>query len=142
MKTANTGLFNKGLWILSGMIILGVWGCSQGKNDAIARLKQLEAQHARLQEDHEAAQKANDNFRKRLAQVESQRADLAKQVTELKTAVRERDDLRQQLSTRTGERDTLHSQLLQFGRELHTLAGRIEAATNGSSRQITISYAD
>lgn len=133
---------NKGLWILSGMIILGVWGCSQGKNDAVARLKQLEAQHARLQEDYEAVHKANDNFRKRLAQVESQRVELAKQVADLKVVVRERDDLRQQLSTRTGERDNLHSQLIQFGRELHTLAGRIEAATTGSPRQMTISYAD
>ncbi|MBM4069606.1 MAG: hypothetical protein FJ271_11745 [Planctomycetes bacterium] len=142
MKPTSTGHHHKGLWILSGMIILGIWGCSQGKNDAVVKLKQLEAQHARLQDDLETAQKASDNFRKRLTQVESQRAELAKQVAELKTVVRERDDLRQQLSTRTGERDSFHSQLIQFGRELHTLAGRVEAATNGSARQITISYAD
>jgi peptidoglycan hydrolase CwlO-like protein len=134
---------NKGLLILTGIIILGVWGCSQSRNEAAnAKLRQLEAQHARLEEDYQAVAKANENFRKRLAQVEAQRADLAKQVAELRVVVRERDELRQQVTARTAERDTLHSQMVQFSRELVNLAGRVEAATTGTPRQVTVSFAD
>lgn len=134
---------NKGLLILMGTIVLGVWGCSQSKNEASnARLRQLEAQHAKLEEDYQAVLKANDNFRRRLSQVEAQRADLAKQVADLQVVVRERDELRQQVTARTGERDALHSQMVQFSRELHTLAGRIEAATAGTPRQVTVSFSD
>ena len=128
---------SKGLIILLALASLGLWGCSQNKNTNGAKHRELEARHAKLEEDYQALTTANENFRKRLAQVEAQRTELAKQVEDLQAVVRERDDLRQQVTTRTGERDALHTQLVQFGRELQNLAGRIEAATNATPRSLT-----
>jgi uncharacterized coiled-coil DUF342 family protein len=90
-----------------------------------------------LEEDYQSVTASNENFRKRLALVEARRAKLAKQVEELQAVVKERDDLRQQVTTRTGERDTLHTQLVQFSRDLRKLAGQVEATTNGVPRPVT-----
>lgn len=121
---------SKALLVLTAVAMVGLWGCAQNKSGSgTARVRELEVRHAKLEEDYRAVVTANDNFRKRLAQAETQRADLARQVRELEDAAREGDELRKQLTTRTGERDSLQSQLLQFGRELQSLAGKIEAAT-------------
>ncbi len=69
---------------------------------------------------------ARDQYRKKLASAEEQRAQQAEQ---LKTVARERDELKQQLNVRAVERDALHNQLIQLGKDLQGLAGRIEAAT-------------
>jgi hypothetical protein len=117
------------LLILLGVMFLGIWGCAENSS-ANSKLRQLEARYLKLEEDHQAAAAANDSFRKKLADVDAQRAELAKQVEELQVAVRERDELRRQLTTRTGERDAFHTQLLNFSKELQNLAGRVEAAAN------------
>jgi hypothetical protein len=133
----------KGLFILIALASLGLWGCSQNQDGTTdAKLRELEARHVKLEEDYQAVVAANDNIRKRLATVEAQRADLAKKVEGLQLVVRERDELRHQLVTRTGERDAIHSQLVQFSKELHGLAGRIEAATNSNARPETTALAD
>jgi chromosome segregation ATPase len=123
---------SKALLVLTAIGMVGLWGCSQNKGGtANSRIRDLEARHAKLEEDYRAVVAANDGFRKRLAQAETQRAELAKQVKDLEIVVRERDELKKQLVTRTGERDNLHAQLVQFGRELQGLMGKVEAATNG-----------
>jgi chromosome segregation ATPase len=134
----------KGLFILIALASLGLWGCSQNQDGATdAKLRELEARHLKLEEDYQAVVAANESIRKRLATVEGQRADLAKKVESLQIVVRERDELRQQVAARTGERDALHSQMVSFAKELQSLAGRIEAATNGGNgRPLTAARAD
>ncbi len=133
----------KGLLILIALGTLGLWGCAQNQAgaDHAAKLRALEARHTKLEEDYQAVAAANENIRKRLAQVEASRVELLKKVEELRLVVRERDELKQQVTVRTGERDALHTQMVQFGRDLQALVGRIEAATNTSPRPATASLA-
>lgn len=119
----------RGLMVLLILAPLGLWGCAQERNGTTGtKLRDLAARNAKLEEDFRVATATTDTLRKKLAQAEAQRADLAKQVEALQEVVRERDELRRQVAARTGERDVLQGQLLQFGKELQTLAGRIEAA--------------
>jgi outer membrane murein-binding lipoprotein Lpp len=139
MKTTS-----KGLLLAFAVACLGLWGCAQNKagSDTAAKLRELEARHAKLEEDYQAVAAASESIRKRLARVETERTNLAKKVEELQVAVRERDELKRQVALRTGERDALHAHMVQFGRELHGLVGRVEAATSGSNRSVATSLAD
>ncbi len=74
----------------------------------------------------------NEANRRKLLQMETQRAELTQQIDELQTAVKERDELKVQLARRTEERDQSQGQLMQFSKELQTLAGRAEAAASRS----------
>jgi outer membrane murein-binding lipoprotein Lpp len=131
---------SKGLLIIAALGSLGLWGCTQNKNDAQnMRIRELEARYSKLEEDYHAVAAANENFRKRLGQLEKQ---LTKKIEELQTLARERDDLRQQVTARTGERDALHSQMTQFSRELQNLAGRIQSAVNAAPKTVTVSMAN
>jgi len=135
---------SKGLLLVIAVACLGLWGCAQNKAgaDTAAKLRELEARHAKLEEDYQAVAAANESIRKRLALVEADRATLTKKVEELHVVLRERDELKRQVTVRTGERDTLHAQMVQFGRELQSLVGRVEAATSGGNRPTTASLAD
>jgi chromosome segregation ATPase len=131
---------SKGLLIVFAVTSLGLWGCAQNQNGAAkARVRELEARHAKLEEDYQVLTVANDKVRKRLAVVEAQ---LSKKGDELQKVVRERDTFRRQASTRTGERDALRAHLVQFSRELQTLAGRVEAATGASAKDLTAALSD
>jgi len=55
-------------------------------------------------------------------------------VEKLQAVVHERDELKEQVAVRTGERDALHTQMVQFGKELQNLMGRVEAATHITPR--------
>ncbi len=114
---------------------MGVWGCSQQKTGAIAaRINELETRYGKLEEDYRTLQTSNEQTRKKLTQIESQRVALETEKTDLsqqvKTVGTERDILRKQLSQRTQERDVAQTNLTQFSKELQNLAGRVEAAVN------------
>ena len=81
--------------------------------------------------DYRVATSTTESLRKKLAQADTQRAELAKQVEALQEVVVERDELKRQVASRTGERDALHTQLVGFSKDLQTLAGRIDAAACG-----------
>jgi septal ring factor EnvC (AmiA/AmiB activator) len=119
---------NKALLIVMVVATLGLWGCAQnpGSSAHSARIRDLESRNAKLEEDYRAVVSTRDQYRKRLNSTEERKAELTQ---ELEAALRERDELRQLVSTRQGERDALHGQLIQLGKELQSLAGRIEAAT-------------
>ncbi|MCI0638816.1 MAG: hypothetical protein L0Y70_07060 [Gemmataceae bacterium] len=114
---------------------LGLWGCTHQRNGANnAKIRELEARYSKLEEDYRVITSANDANRKKISLLETQRAELNQKVDELQTAVKERDELKKQLTTRTQERDGMHAQLVQFGKELQDLAGRIEAAAANAVR--------
>ena len=119
---------NKALLVVMVVATLGLWGCAQGPTGMAtsARIRDLESRIAHLEEDYRAVVTARDQYRKKLAGAEEQRAQQADQLT---TLARERDELKQQLNVRGVERDALHNQLVQLGKDLQNLAGKIEAAT-------------
>jgi septal ring factor EnvC (AmiA/AmiB activator) len=109
----------------------GLYGCSQDKNGGVnAKLRDMEVRYAKLEEDYHAVVATSEANRKKLAQLEVQKAELAKEVEELKVVVTERDELRKQLVTRTGERDAIQSQLVQFRQDLMSLVGRVDSTLN------------
>src|SRR5438105_4478984 len=115
----------KALMVVTLTTLLGLWGCAQSgtpQNSGSARLRELEARNARLEDDCKAAEAARDQARKKVHSVEEQRAQLAQQVEQLQRVVKECDDYRQQAVTRTAERDAMQAQLVQFSRELLSLA--------------------
>ncbi|MCI0458689.1 MAG: hypothetical protein L0Z62_17160 [Gemmataceae bacterium] len=120
---------HKALLVLFVVVSLGIWGCAQGNGPATgsARLRDLEARHAKLEEDYRATVAARDQARKKVTALEQERTALVQQVERLQQVVKERDELRQQVASRTTERDALHGQLIQFGKDLQALLGRIDA---------------
>jgi len=121
--------------LMVGMMTLGLWGCGQQSGAFAAKVREMEARHAKLEEDYRAISTAHDQGRKKQIQAETRLKEtlarveeLSKQVEELQAVVQERDELKKQLATRTGERDAVHGQLIQFSRDLQALAGRVEAA--------------
>ena len=122
---------SKGFLVILVLAPLGLWGCAQERNGAsTAKVRDLTARNAKLEEDYRSASNATEGLRKKLANADARRAELVQQVEQLQEAVRDREELRKTLTSRTNERDALHSQLVQFSKELQALAGRIEAAAN------------
>lgn len=118
---------------------LSLWGCTHQKNGATnTKIRDLEARHAKLEEDYRVVVAANESNRKKIANIEAQRAELAQQVEELKTIALERDELKRQLTTRTGERDNAQAALMQFSKDLQALASRAEAAVTAMGPNLTI----
>jgi chromosome segregation ATPase len=119
----------------------GLYGCTHQQNGAAsAKFRDLESRYTKLEEDYRAVTATGDAARKKLAQVEAQKAELAKEVEELKTAVqerdelkKERDELRKQLVSRTNERDAVQTQMTQFRQALQELVSRVDAAVNNPS---------
>jgi chromosome segregation ATPase len=117
---------------------MGVWGCSQQKTGAIsAKINELESRYTKLEEDYRTLQSTHDQHRKRLTQIETQRAALEQEKNDLNkqldNVTGERETLRTQVSQRTQERDTAQTNLAQFSKELQALAGRVESALNNHS---------
>ncbi len=108
-------------WVVAALLLstmsLGLWGCGQQNGAFAAKVREMEARHAKLAQ-------AETRLKEALARVQ----ELGKQVEELQVVVLERDELKKQLTARTGERDAAQTQLSQFSRELQALAGRVEAA--------------
>ena len=113
---------------------IGVWGCSQanpGQSAAQAeQIKALQAKCNKLEDDYKAAAAARDQARKRVATLEDERAQIDDQVAQLqkeieagKLVTKERDDLRQQVDSRTGERDMLQTALRQAEEGVADAAG-------------------
>src|SRR5262245_13400093 len=125
-----------GTALLAIMLVssLSLWGCTHQKNGANnAKIRELELRYTKLEEDYRVIVAANENHRKKLVQLETQRNELAQKVEELEVAVKERDELKKQVAARTQERDSAQAQMMQFSKDLVALAGRIEAAANSAT---------
>jgi hypothetical protein len=127
----------KALTVIILTTMLGLWGCTQNSSSSStgARLRELEARGARLEDDYKTAVTARDQARKKLNAVEEQRVQLAQEVELLQRAVKERDELRTQVAARVAERDALQANLLQFSRDLQSLAAKVDQAaqSNGAT---------
>jgi uncharacterized coiled-coil DUF342 family protein len=120
--------------------VLGVWGCAQGNSGNADRLRSLENRCAKLEEDYRAVTAARDGLRKKVAALEEERTriqqDLEAQqalARDRQTLVKERDELLQQVTTRTNERDVVQTQLEQVRKGLRNLLGQADAAAAGQA---------
>jgi len=108
---------------------LGLWGCTHQQNGAYStKIRELEARYTKLEEDYKSVVHTSDQLRKKVGQLETQRADLSKQVAELQGIAKERDELRSQVAARTSERDNLHNQMAAFRKDVQDLLGRMDGA--------------
>jgi chromosome segregation ATPase len=109
---------------------LGLWGCTQSRSsgNSTAKLRDLEARNAKLEEDYRAAVADGTEAHKKLADAEEQVARLTPLAEQLQTVLRERDRLRKQVAATLTERNALHARMQEFSRDLQALAGRIDAA--------------
>ena len=117
--------------LLAAMIIcsLSLWGCTNQKNGATNnKVRELEIRHSKLEEDYRVILAVNEANRRKIQQLENTRTDLTHQIEELQIVVMERDELKNQLATRTEERDNIQGQLQQFSKDLQSLANRAQAA--------------
>ena len=128
MQKASTALL-----VVMVISSLSLWGCTNQKNGATnTKIRELENRHAKLEEDYRVILASNEANRRKLVQLETQRAELTQKIEELQGVVKERDDLKVQLATRTEERDGVQGQLMQFSKDLQNLAGRAQAAATRS----------
>lgn len=104
--------------------MVGLWGCSRGPSAATLaeRIKTLEAKCSRLESDFRAAAATRDQLRVQLTQSEDQ-------IVKLQQVVKERDELKAQLTLKISERDQVTSQFDAFRRSLRELVGQAEAAS-------------
>jgi TolA-binding protein len=112
---------------------LGVWGCAQGPapQGAVGHSKKIEAletRYAQKEDECRALAAARDQVRKKLAAVEEQRLLTLKELEQQKVVQQERDELRQQLQSRTSERDALQSQFEQFRKAVRSLLQQADTA--------------
>jgi chromosome segregation ATPase len=126
---------SKAMVVVMVLSPLALWGCAQNKNSANHnRIHDLEVRNAKLLEDYRGAVASNADLKGKLALAETQRAELAEQVAQLQQIAKERDELLKQVAARTSERDAFQGHLVQFSKDLQSLAGRIEAAAGTGSQ--------
>jgi len=110
------------------VLIVGIWGCSESPSRSAEKIKALEAKVSRLEEDFRSASASRDQFRKKLAEMEQEQAQLKQ----------ERDELQSTIKTRTAERDEITGHFDQFRKNLKELIGKTEAALAKPEKPIII----
>jgi len=102
--------------------LVGLWGCSRGPSAATLadRIKSLESKCRRLETDFRTASSARDQLRVQLTQSEDQ-------ITKLQQVVKERDDLKVQVTLKTSERDQVNAQFDAFRHSIRELLGQADA---------------
>ena len=110
------------------VLIVGIWGCSECPSRSAEKIKALEAKVSRLEEDFRSASASRDQFRKKLAEMEQEQAQLKQ----------ERDELQSTIKTRTAERDEITGHFDQFRKNLKELIGKTEAALAKPEKPIII----
>ncbi len=111
---------------------LGVWGCAQGPAQNAGgsdRVKSLEREIAKLQDDYRSVSAIRDQLRKALADKEETRLQLQNDLDQLQaSAAKEREELRAQLNARCAERDAAMTQFDQFRKGVRNLLIQADAA--------------
>ncbi len=124
--------------ILLVVATLGIWGCAQGNGASQAeRIRALEAKCAKLEDDYRSAATVRDQARKKTATLEEERGQLQKELEALhkqsqteqeaaKLVLKERDELRAIIDSRTSERDVLQVRCERLKKGLQNLLGQDE----------------
>jgi outer membrane murein-binding lipoprotein Lpp len=146
----------RGKYLMIAIVLatVGLWGCNQANNGGQAeRIRALETKIAKLEDDYRAAATVRDQARKKaqtleeeLAQVQKDFAAHKKQAEadqeEAKLVIKERNELRQIVESRTGERDVLQARCERLKKGLQSLLGQDEAATAAPPPPVTTGTAN
>jgi septal ring factor EnvC (AmiA/AmiB activator) len=119
---------------------MGIWGCAQGPVGGAStaeRLKTLEGKCAKLEEEQRTLASTRDQLRKKLAESEDLRTKAQRDLEECLTAVKERDELRQQVNLRTSERDALQNQIEHLRKSIRGLLSQVDSAMSVTSQPVT-----
>jgi hypothetical protein len=122
----------RGSKVLSVMLvaILGLWGCARGpvgQSATADRIRSLETKCTKLEDDYRSVAGARDQARKQVDALKAEQARLQKELADKQAVLKERDDLRQQVSTRTNERDNLQQRCDRMKKGLQNLLGQDDA---------------
>jgi chromosome segregation ATPase len=131
------------------VVSLGLWGCARkpGETGQGNRVRSLERQCAKVEQDYNTAIQARDKARRDLAALEEENARLQEQLAgkealvkernQLRKQVADREELARQVSQRTSERDDLKQQLIQKTTERDTVLGRYDRLRKGLQDLVT-----
>src|SRR5450631_2946718 len=102
--------------------LVGLWGCAQGpaSGPTAERIRSLESKVAKMEDEAKAATEARDAAKKKLANAESEKNRLQKELDEQIRLVKER----------ATERDGIQTQYEQFRANIKNLLGQAEASLN------------
>src|SRR3954470_18044403 len=122
---------------------MSIWGCNQQKSGAInSKIRDLEVRYTKLEEDYQTLLTNSESDRRKVQQLEEQRASLEADKLELsrqvESASAEREALRRQVNQRISERDAAQNQLVELSKDLQALAGRINDAVNATKTNPSI----
>lgn len=112
------------------VVLLGLWGCARGPSGSSSqaeRIRSLESKCTKLESDYRSVAGARDQARKQVAALETERTRLQKELADKQIVLKERDALRQQVSTRTNERDNLRQRCDRLKKGLQELLGQDDA---------------
>jgi chromosome segregation ATPase len=123
--------------IVTLLAAVGIWGCSQNSSGSLERIRALESKVNRLDEEFKTAAAARDLYKKKLTAAEETIAQLRQEVDALQVVVKERDELKVQLKSRTAERDQVAGQFDGFRKNLRDLLGQMDAAAKPVSPPVT-----
>lgn len=104
------------------MTLVAMWGCSQGPNSRSAlveRIRTLEEKNTRIEDELCGVKTVRDQLRVQLSRAEDH-------IQKLQLIVKERDELRIQVTARTSERDQILTQYDQFRRSVKDLVGQAD----------------
>jgi hypothetical protein len=139
-----------GILKVAGVVTLvsfGLWGCARqpaGKPATTERQRALEIRVGKLEQDYRTAVAARDKARSELAELQKELALKRAAIKErdevrnqLKLSNTEREELRQLVVTRTGERDELRQQVSLRISERDAIQGRCDKLRKGLQTLIT-----
>jgi predicted nucleic acid-binding Zn-ribbon protein len=114
MSRANNAL------IVMCFAAFGLWGCTQSPSGGTAeRIRALEAKCSKLEDDFKSVAEARDAAKKKITAIEKERDQI-------------KQELDQQVTSRTAERDAAQAQFEQFRKNIRTLLGQADAAATGT----------
>ncbi len=114
--------------VLALLATLTIWGCAENSAKEASASAERSAKLTRLQDEVRNLTSQMTTLRQDLNVALRDKDNLETEVAQLRVVVKERDELREQLATRTGERDAGVAQLEQLRQGLRSLMEQADAA--------------
>jgi chromosome segregation ATPase len=133
-------------WIILLVGALCIWGCTQSSGTGSTKtekVKSLEEKLAKLEDENKSVAVARDQLRKKLIETEEQKLKIQREFEEQQGAnVRERDDLKSQLASRTNERDSLQVQFDLMRKSLRNILSQADTISASFPKNRVTAAAD
>lgn len=123
--------------------ICGLWGCARGPAGGVAaqaeRLSALEAKCAKFEEDYRSVAMARDQAKKAVVALEREKTQFLKELALQQEVIKERDELRKQIESRTNERDLLQARCDRMKKGIQHLLGQDDAMAATTTKDSSLS---